>query len=245
MRHELASAMAGAPSALGAADLLCTACVRLLDVDGAAISLIHQDTSRGTFGSSGELSRQLDELQFTFGEGPCLDAAGIGRVVRAPDLSDTRDVRWPMFAQAALTRGAGAVFAFPIALSSVTVGALDLFRHRPGELSPGDLVGAGQAASLAALPLLDLMSADVDWLAAGQGEQGFEQLASLDRVEVYQATGMLMGAWDVTPTDALVQLRAHAFALGTTAHELAAAVVERSVLLDADGWVTDETGERA
>lgn len=27
---------------------------------------------RGTFGSSGQLSRTLDELQFTYGQGPCL-----------------------------------------------------------------------------------------------------------------------------------------------------------------------------
>lgn len=236
--------MAGAPSALGAADRLCAACVRLLDVDGAAISLIHQEASRGTFGSSGDLSRELDELQFTFGEGPSLDAAGTGRVVLAPDLADTEEVRWPMFTEAALGHGAAAVFALPISLSSEIVGALDLVRHQPGELVPDDLVGAGLAATLAALPLLDLMSADVDWVAAGQGEHGFEQLASLERVEVYQATGMLMGAWDVAPSDALTQLRAHAFALGTTAHQLAAAIVERSVLLDADGWAPDAPDAR-
>jgi len=52
LREELGAAMAGAPSALAAADQLCVACVEVLDVDGAAISMVHRGTSRGTFGSS-------------------------------------------------------------------------------------------------------------------------------------------------------------------------------------------------
>ena len=62
--------MSGAESARGAADKLCHACVELLEVDGASVSLTLDGSTQGTFGSSGDMSRQLDELQFTFGEGP-------------------------------------------------------------------------------------------------------------------------------------------------------------------------------
>lgn len=236
LRRELASSMAGASTALDAADLLCHACVRLLDVDGAAISLIDQETSYGTYGSSGELSRSIDELQFTLGEGPCLDAAGSGRVVSAPDLADPGELRWPIFTAAALALPAAAVFALPISVTSATVGALDLFRQHPGELSAEDLVLAGLAASLAVLPLLELMATDLDPTAGPDGLDGTDQLSSLERVEVYQATGMLMAAWSVTSTEALVRLRAHAFALGASAHELAAAVVARTALIDYTGF---------
>jgi hypothetical protein len=83
LRAELGAALAGAGGPLSAADRLCHACVELLGVDGAAVSLMYEGSSQGTFGSSGELSRRLDEFQFTFGEGPCLDAvrwgpAGVG-----------------------------------------------------------------------------------------------------------------------------------------------------------------------
>ena len=57
----------------GAADSLCGACVGLLDVDAAAISLIFDGASSGTLGSSGAHAREYDEMQFVFGEGPCLD----------------------------------------------------------------------------------------------------------------------------------------------------------------------------
>ena len=56
----------------GAADRLCEACVGLLEVDAAALSLILDGANTGTLGASGAPARLYDELQFTFGEGPCL-----------------------------------------------------------------------------------------------------------------------------------------------------------------------------
>ena len=53
---------------------------------------------------------------------------------------------------------------------------------------------------------------------------------------MYQATGMLMGALDVDQTEALVRLRAHAYARGTTAARVAAAIVERRVSLTSPDW---------
>lgn len=231
--------MVGAGSALEAANSLCLACVDLLEVDGASISLMHEGNSRGTFGSSNELSRRLDSLQYTFGEGPCLDAVREGRPVLATDLSDPQDQRWPAFRDAMLESGVRAVFALPVAVASSYVGALDLFRSQKGEMTTEALTGGLMAAELAALPLLDLMTADVDWEGAGQGDDGWEQLASLERVEVYQATGMIMGAMEMGPSEALVRLRAHAYARGMTASELAWAVVERRLQLDVDDWSGD------
>ena len=57
-----------------AADRLCQACVDLLSVDAAAISLVFDGVNTGTLGASSEKARQYDELQFTVGEGPCLES---------------------------------------------------------------------------------------------------------------------------------------------------------------------------
>lgn len=237
LRADLGAAMTGATSALAAADRLCDACVELLEIDGASISLMHGGTTRGTFGSSSTLSRQLDEFQFTFGEGPCLDAVRHGAPVLAADLGHPTELRWPAFRGAVLDVGVNAVFALPVAVSAVHVGALDLFRRRSGTLTLRDFTGGLLAAELAAVPLLDLMSADVDWDGAARGDRGWEQLASLERVEVYQATGMIMCALDVGPAEALVRLRAQAFTRGRTASELAWDIVERRLSLDdADAW---------
>jgi hypothetical protein len=245
MRTVLGAAMSGAVSALAAADQLCNACVKHLEVDGASISLMYDGSSRGTFGSSGEMSRKLDELQFTYGQGPCLDAVRDGSPVLVADLNHDPEDRWPAFAAAVLETGISAVFALPILVAHDHVGALDLFRGECGPLSADNLAGGLLAANLAALPLLDLMNADVDWDGAAVGNDGWDQLASLERVEVYQATGMIVGALGVGPAEALVRLRAHAFVLSKTASELAWAIVERRITLDAQGWRNDPGSERA
>jgi hypothetical protein len=235
-RAELGAAIEGADNALAAADQLCVACVDLFEIDGASISLTYQGSTRGTFGSSGELSRRLDELQFTFGEGPCLDSVRDGGPVLVSDLDDPTEQRWPAFRGALLDSGVNAVFALPVRIASDRIGALDLFRRERGSLTEPALTGGLLAAELAAIPLLDLMTADVDWYGAGQGDDGWEQLASLERTEVYQATGMIVGALDIGTPEALVRLRAYAFSHNKTASEVAWDIVERRLPLDTDDW---------
>lgn len=234
LRAALGAAVAGGASELSIADRLCHACVELLSVDGAALSLIHEGAMRGTFGASNDLSRRMDELQFTFGEGPCLDSVRDGCPVLIPDLRGLAERRWPAFAEAVLGSGVRAVYALPISVASSPVGALDLFRSTPGLLSDVGLTTGLLAAELAALPLLDLLGPGADWEGAGDEEDGWSQLASLDRVEVYQATGMVMGQLEVGSAEALVRLRAHAYASGLTASEVAWQIIDRRLVLDRD-----------
>ncbi len=231
LRGRLDAAMARGGTGLAAADELCRACVDLLDVDGAAISYVHNGSSRGTFGSSGLLSRRLDEYQFTFGEGPCLDAVAGHVTVLVADLSLVTEQRWPALTHALLREDVQAIFAAPVMIASSPVGALDLFRHAPGPLSEDALSAFAHAADLAAMPLLDLISSDLHWDTDGDGTrgEGWDQLSSLERVEVYQATGMIMDQLDLDPAEALLRLRARAFAVGQTASDVAWAVITRAI----------------
>ena len=179
---------------------------------------------------------------FTFGEGPCLDAVRWGRPVLVSDFEAPGAQRWPASGRALLDAGVRAVYALPVMISRDPVGALDLFSTRPGSISDESLDGGLWAAELAALPLLDLMTSEVDWEAAAEDGDGWEQLASLQRVEVYQATGMIVGGLDVDPAEALVRLRAYAFARGLTASEAAWAIVERRVVLSDEESFRAPTG---
>lgn len=239
LRTRLGAAAARGKSGLSSADRLCQACVELLHVDGAAISLIHAGGAPGTLGSSGEVSRRIDELQFTLGEGPCLDSVRQKSPVLMPDLGAAAARRWPAFAGAAQDLGVRAVFALPVAVASSWIGALDLFRTTPGPLSPTGLFGGRWAAELAALPLLDLLTTNLDLAAAGPGGEGWAELESLERIEVYQATGMLMGQLGVDSAEALVRLRAHAFAQDQSPSEVAWDVIERRLSLEVDDWRYD------
>lgn len=236
LRDELGAAVTDAPTPLDAADRLCAKCVQLLEVDGAAISLIRGGTTQGTFGSSDELSRTLDSLQFTAGEGPCLDAVAERRPVLAPDLAGPGEHRWPALTEAMLAHGVQAIFALPVSVASTPVGALDLYRRSSGPLDDAAMTGGVWAAGLAALPLLDLMASDTDWEKAGDGQGSWDQLASLERVEVYQATGVIVAALELSPADALVRLRAHAISRSLTASEVAYQILDRRLKVDRDDW---------
>lgn len=239
IRAELTAAMSSSAPGIATADELCAACVDLVGVDGAALSMVFRGESTGTFGSSSEASRRLDEYQFTFGEGPCLDAVASREAVLAPNLDSSGEQRWPLLRGALINDGIRGVFALPIMLTSVCVGALDLFRAAPGPLDDDALAGAKLAAELASAPLLDLVAEAVglagdDAAHEKSMEAGPDHLAELDRVEVYQATGMLIHALDVDAAEALVRLRAHAIATGQTASQVARAIVERTLMLERD-----------
>jgi hypothetical protein len=121
VRSVLTSALLAGARGAPAADRLCRACLPLLGVDSAAISLIDDGVSRGTFGSSDQAAKLLDELQFTCGEGPCLEAARTMASVFAPDLQSRDEPRWPVFQDAAERAGIRAVFAIPISVGKVTL----------------------------------------------------------------------------------------------------------------------------
>lgn len=231
MRVALGAAVAG--SGLEAADRLCRACVEVLTVDGASLSLMHDGVPLATVGASGDLSRRLDELQFTFGEGPCYDSVRSWGPVMVPDLQDPAEQRWPAFSAAVLDSGVRAVYALPVSADAAPIGVLDLFRTSPGALSEQDLFGGLLAAKLAARTLVELLSDVPDW-DPGSDDDVVPELAALERVEIYQATGMLMGQLDCDPTEALVRLRAHAFTVGMTASDVAWLIVDRQLTLEAD-----------
>jgi hypothetical protein len=74
IREQLLAAVDGRRG-VEAADRLCEACVVLLDIDAATISLVFDGGSSGTLGSSGAPARMYDELQFTLAREPSTSSA--------------------------------------------------------------------------------------------------------------------------------------------------------------------------
>lgn len=206
-----------------AADKLCEACVEVLDVDAAAISLFADGVNSGTLGASSPPARTYDELQFTLGEGPCIDSVQFGTPVLVHDLLESQVVRWSAYGPALLSRDVRGVFAIPVEVAGQYLAALNLFRAEPGPLGDHQLTVGMGVAELAAIPILDVLdqssyrSADNDDVDADASAE----LDSLIRVEVTQATGMLIAQLDVAPAEALVRLRAHAYAENRSATDVA------------------------
>ncbi len=180
---------------------------------------------------------RYDELQFTLGEGPCLESVLTQAPVLVIDLADPDrrgGTRWPMYGPAMLSRGMRGVFAVPVLVAGEYIGALDLFRAQPGALGSGELAGALVAAELAELPLLDLLGGDLQAAIADPDSFAWTELNSITRAEVAQATGMLVGQLEIEPAEALVRLRAYAYSVGRTATEVARDILEHRLVLDDD-----------
>jgi len=202
----LSSAIDGSPSAKDAPHRLVVACAQALPVTGVGLALMSSGGPAGTVAITDGVAGTMEDLQFTLGEGPCVECSSTGRPVLQPDLARTGPGRWPGFSAGALEAGIRAIFAFPLRVGGISLGVLDLYRDRAGELSDAELMEALSFADAATAMLIHLQdqASDHSELAA------IEVLE--DRAEVHQATGMISVQAGVAMAEALVRLRARAFA---------------------------------
>ena len=75
---------------------LCSACVDVLDVTGAGITIMGGGQA-GPVCVSNPRMAALEDLQYTIGEGPCQDAFRSNMFVHAPRLDVSASARWPSF----------------------------------------------------------------------------------------------------------------------------------------------------
>lgn len=199
-------------------------CVQMLGVTGAGISMVTTAGNRGVVCATDDVSAQIEDLQLTLGAGPCVDAVGGRGPVCIADLDEPGDLvveRWPVFMKSAAAAGVRAVFAFPLRIGAIAVGALDLYRDHAGDLTPDQLAGALLAADAAAVALLHLETG----LEATFADD--DSIRSTYHLQVHQATGMVQVQLDTTTERAFLMLRARAFADGRSLTETADDVVAR------------------
>jgi GAF domain-containing protein len=208
-------------------------CARDLPVSGVGLALMTDEGPAGTVAASDGTALQLEELQFSLGEGPCVDASRTGRPVLQPDLARTAQARWPAFAAGAEAAGLVAVFALPLRVGGIRLGVLDLYRTTTGVLSQESLADALCFADAATALLLDLQARAAGW------DFPADSLTVLDdRAEVHQATGVVSVQSGVSLDEALLLLRARAYAeqrpIGELALEVLNGVVDFSDDLDSE-----------
>lgn len=210
---------------------ICQLCAQLLGVTGAGISMVTATGNRGVICATDEVSARIEDLQFTLGEGACVEAVKGGLPVMVNDLHEPGDVaveRWPAFLEGVAAAGVRAVFALPLRIGGVSVGALDLYRDLPGKLTTGQLSAALTAADAAAVALLQLGTGYANPFADDPDGRITYQM------QVHQASGMVKIQAGVTIDEAFLMLRAHAFATGRPVADVAKDVIERRLRFPAE-----------
>jgi GAF domain-containing protein len=206
-----------------------TMAATVLGVDGITAAVGTGPAGPALAWGTGAVSAEVEQLQFTLGQGPGVDAASTGAPVLAPDLAADPS-RWPGFAPAAAALGVRAVFAFPMQIGAISVGSLLAHRCTAGPLVNSGLIDALVLADAVTVVLIHRRSGDGGH-AESQAPTGWAT-PSTYRAEVHQATGMISVQLGVGLAEALVRLRAHAFGRDRLIADVAADVVARRLRFD-------------
>jgi hypothetical protein len=217
---------------------LCDQLVESTSLDGAAVAILTGSRHlRELVYASDTVARQLDELQFTLGEGPCLDAffQNWPQLWAHLDTTLAVDALWPGFAVEAVQLGAHAVFAFPVPDHSGPLGVLEVYRNTPGELRPGEAEYAISCAAAIGDTLLRNWTPD-------HAAHPNTAIDAIDRAEatgvdpytrtaVHIAAGITAVQLNTSPHDGLDLIRAYAYAQQRSTTTVAGDIIGRRLSL--------------
>lgn len=209
---ELARATAGRTTTAGVLREVTAAAVELIPgVDTAGILLIRRNGFE-SLGGTTDIPQRLDELQVTFNEGPCIQAALDDLVVRTDDFR--AEPRWPRYSPAVVEIGIRSGLSFKLFTADKTAGALNLFGYQAQVWdTESQTVGSVLAAHATAAILTN-----------EHGQQLETALLSRDRIG--QAKGIIMERYGVDDVRAFDMLRQLSQESNTKLTEVARRVID-------------------
>ena len=174
-------------------DVTAAAMELIAGADTAGVLLVGKGGRFESLAGTSELPHRLDELQMTFQEGPCVEAALDELIVRTDDFRSEQ--RWPKYSPAVVEIGVLSGLSLKLYTADRTAGALNLFSFQPNAFSAEDETTGVILAAHAAAAIL----------ASRQGEQLESALSTRDRIG--QAKGIIMERFGVDEVRAFDMLR--------------------------------------
>lgn len=188
--------------------------------DMASASVLRDgETVAETVASSSERVWAIDADQYAADEGPCLDAARTGRIVRV-SVEQARE-RWPEFSRSARAAGVESYLSAPLSIDEKFAGSLNLYSeqaHGFGDLDEA-LLRVYTAAAAAAI---------ANGRRYAEARTLAEQLGrALDsRAVIDQARGILMATRGITAQQAFDEMVRESQNTNVKLREIAARLVE-------------------
>ncbi|KZB83753.1 GAF and ANTAR domain-containing protein [Amycolatopsis regifaucium] len=167
-------------------------------VDEATITLL-RDHHPTTAASTSEVVTALDHDQYDLGEGPCIQAAGNGKLMRV-SITDAAE-KWPKFARDADTAGFGSFLSAPLVIGDGHSGAVNCYSGHLGGFAELDekLLDLYTSATTALLRVYTRYQRARD--TADQLRTAMNNRAVID-----QAKGILMASRQISADDAFTLL---------------------------------------
>src|SRR5580698_2025409 len=94
--------------------------------DGAGLTLLESDRP-DTIVASAEFVREVDAIQSSLGQGPCITAAAEGHTVMSGSLQGEK--RWPKFGPRVAQLGVHSVLSLPLMGARGALGAMNVYGH--------------------------------------------------------------------------------------------------------------------
>jgi hypothetical protein len=196
--------------------------VRILPGEDAAVSVLGAPGDSRTLAATSRRAETLDEMQIDLGEGPAWDAHRTCRATEMLVHDERHFAAWPFFAPSAAVAGAGSVLAVPLLVGPSSIGAVTLSSSASMRLDAQELQLAGRLSGTLARAVAEQMTTP-------RADGTLVRDHTLSRREVHRATGMVVSRMRTTPADALLMMRAHAFAEGIGVRDVAALIIARAL----------------
>ncbi len=194
-----------------------TSAVGLVDgVDFADVMVIREGRAQSVSATVEPMLAELDAVQITLRQGPCLEAAVGGAMIRCTDLRE--DSRWPGYAAAAVAAGVHSMLSFQLATGPHGVGGAEHVRSGP----PRDVDPPAAEAIGALLATV----ATVALMTTARREGQFE-VALASRDVIGQAKGILMNHFKVDATRAFEMLKSVSQNENTPLRSVAQQIIDR------------------
>lgn len=190
---------------------------------GAGISLIDQDGSAISTGTTDAIAGELDAAQYRCGEGPCLTSWATSRVIRIDDLATEQ--RWPLWRKAVSALPVRSSLSVPLVHGDSTIGAIKVYSLNPGAFSDAtEKVLVMMAVPAATLP------ANVQGPEAGYQINESLKGALRARTDTAIAVGMLMERYKFSEEQAMQYLLRAARTEETSFADVVARVLDGELL---------------
>lgn len=166
--------------------------------DGAGLTLLEVDRA-DTVVKSDPFVREVDDIQYRIGEGPCISAAATGQTVRSGSLSADR--RWPRFGPRVGRLGVHSVLSLPLQVQGKVIGAMNVYARSKDAFDDR----AERIGQLFAVPAaIAVQNAQV--LAQTQRLAANLQRALTNRAVIDQAIGILISRSGISADEAFERL---------------------------------------
>jgi GAF domain-containing protein len=185
--------------------------------DGAGLTLIESDRA-DTIVKSDAFVKEIDDIQYGLGEGPCISAAATGRIVRSGSLGG--DPRWPRFGPRIGRLGVHSVLSLPLQTPDGVLGAMNVYAHPKNAFDDR----SEQIGRLFAVPAaIAVQNAQI--LAQAQRLTAHLQAGLTNRGVIDPAIGIIISRTGATADGAFARLRT----LSQTEHVKLSVVASRIV----------------